>query len=103
MLEFARWKFVVMALVLVASLLYALPNLYPSDPAVQITANKGATVDAELTGKVQGLLKGASLTAKSVAIEGESLVVRMSDSGTQTKANDLIRQNVGDSYIVALN
>ena len=34
MLEFARWKYVAMAIVLILSMLYSLPNLYPKDPAV---------------------------------------------------------------------
>ena len=103
MLEFARWKYVVMALVLLASVFYALPNIYPSDPSVQIVANKGATVDAALTTRVEGLLKGAKLQAKSVGIEGDSLVVRMPNSDAQTRANDLLRPSLGDSYTVALN
>ncbi len=103
MLEFARWKYVVMALVLLASVFYALPNIYPSDPSVQIVANKGATVDAALTTRVEALLKGAKLQAKSVGIEGDSLVVRMPNSDAQTRANDLIRPSLGDSYTVALN
>ena len=41
MLEFPRWKYVLILIVLVLSVLYALPNLYPKDPAVQITANRG--------------------------------------------------------------
>ena len=107
MLEFSRWKYIVVALVLLGSVLYALPNLYPSDPAVQITANKGAVVDAALTSHVKGLLASAKLTAKSVAVEDESLVVRMPNSDSQTKANDLIRPDLGkeygEKYTVALN
>ncbi len=48
MLEFARWKYVVIAVVLIFTALYSLPNVYPKDPAVQITANRGAAVDAAL-------------------------------------------------------
>ena len=42
MLEFPRWKYVVILLVLLASIVYSLPNLYPKDPSVQVTANRGA-------------------------------------------------------------
>lgn len=41
MLEFPRWKYVVILIVLALSALYALPNIYQKDPAVQITANRG--------------------------------------------------------------
>ena len=46
MLEFPRWKYVVILIVVLLSALYALPNVYPQDPSVQITANRGATIGA---------------------------------------------------------
>ena len=50
MLEFPRWKYVLIVLILAVSVLYALPNKYQKDPSVQITANRGAQVDdAEIT------------------------------------------------------
>ena len=52
MLEFARWKYVVIAVVLIFAALYSLPNVYPKDPAVQITANRGAAIDAALEARV---------------------------------------------------
>ena len=45
MLEFARWKYFVILVVLLLSALYALPNMFPQDPSVQVTANRGAAVD----------------------------------------------------------
>lgn len=44
MLEFPRWKYVVILIVLALSALYALPNIYQKDPAIQITANRGGQV-----------------------------------------------------------
>ena len=41
MLEFPKWKYAVMFLVLFASALYSLPNLYPKQPAVQISVTRG--------------------------------------------------------------
>ena len=52
MLEYARWKYVVILLVLALSVLYAVPNVFPSEPAVQVTANRGASVDAALQQRV---------------------------------------------------
>ena len=46
MLEYARWKYVVFVVLLVLSLFYAAPNAFPQDPSVQVTANRGATIDA---------------------------------------------------------
>ena len=57
MLEFARWKYVVMAIVLTLSALYSLPNLYPKDPAVQVSALRGGKVDQALVVRVDSLMK----------------------------------------------
>ena len=57
MLEYARWKYVLILLVLLVSTLYALPNIYPQDPSVQVTANRGSTVDAALKTRLEGTLK----------------------------------------------
>jgi len=56
MLEFPRWKYVLIVLILAVSVLYALPNKYQKDPSVQITANRGAQVDDALESKVVAIL-----------------------------------------------
>ena len=103
MLEFSRWKYVAILLVVLLSVLYALPNIYPSDPSVQITANRGFAIDDALNQRVQASLKKAGVTAKSLDKEKDSLLVRMPNLDAQTKANDALRTDLGDDYIVALN
>ncbi len=104
MLEFPRWKYVVILLVVLLSALYALPNIYPQDPSVQITSNRGAATGAELDAKIQAALAEAGVTAKSVDTvdEGERMV-RLLDLDDQTRAADALRPALGDDYVVALN
>lgn len=103
MLEFPRWKYVLILLVLALAALYALPNAYQKDPAVQITANRNAPLDEALRGKVSEALKQAGLSPKSVAVENGSLIVRMTNLADQAKANTVLREGVGENYTVALN
>jgi len=103
MLEFPRWKYVAILLVVLLSVLYALPNIYPSDPSVQITANRGFAIDDALNQRIQASLKKAGVAAKSLDKEKDSLLVRMPSLDAQTKANDALRTDLGDDYIVALN
>ena len=104
MLEYARWKYVVILLVLLLSALYALPNIYPQDPSVQVTANRGFNVDAALRQRVEASLKKAGVTVKSVEIGKDgNLLVRLPDPATQVKAADLLRPELGSGYVVALN
>ena len=102
MLEFPRWKYVLVALIVVLSALYALPNVFPQDPAVQIAAQGGAIDDALAT-KVRGLLEAQKISYKSVAKEGDDMVVRLLDTGSQVRAADTVRPELGDDYTVALN
>ena len=106
MLDFPRWKYLLVALVLLFSAFYALPNLYPQDPSVQITGDKSVSIDAALAGRVQGMLQASHIPFKSVAVEGKNVIVRLPDSDTQIKAEDLLRPALGEissSYTVALN
>ncbi len=103
MLEFPRWKYFLILVVLVLSALYALPNVYQKDPSVQITASRGAQVDDALRERVTADLAAAGLTPKSVAKEGDSLMVRLPSLQAQTVANDTLRQKLGENYTVALN
>ena len=103
MLEFARWKYVLIGIILVLTGLYSLPNLYPKDPAVQISANRGTTVDAALDIRVENLLKANKLAFSRSEIEEGKLVVRVANTDIQAKASNLIRDELGSGYTVALN
>jgi len=103
MLEFPRWKYVVILIVLALSALYALPNIYQKDPAVQITANRGGQVDEALRERVLADLKAAGIANIGADKEGESLIVRLPDLQTQAAASARLRDSVGENYTVALN
>ncbi len=103
MLEFPRWKYVLILIVVLASALYALPNLYPQDPSVQITANRGFTVDDALRARIETALTNAGVKPKQIEVDGTTMLVRLPGLDEQTKANDALRQALGEDYLVALN
>ena len=103
MLEYARWKYIVALLVLVLSVVYALPNVFPQDPSVQISASRGATVDAALQQQVTAALQKAGVKPKAIEKQGDNLLVRLADNDTQSKAADTLRLSLNDRYTVALN
>ncbi|MEO5566362.1 MAG: protein translocase subunit SecD [Luteimonas sp.] len=104
MLQYGRFKYFVILLTVFLSTLYALPNIYPQDPSVQITANRGYQVDAALKTQVETLLAKAGVKPKAVELEksGE-LLVRLNEVTDQTRASDVLGQAVGEHYVVALN
>jgi preprotein translocase subunit SecD len=103
MLEFPRWKYFVILLVLALSVIYALPNVFQNDYAVQVTGNRGAALDEALKTRVSGYVTAAGVQPTSVAVEGDSLMVRLPDADAQTLAADALRGNLGEDYTVALN
>ncbi len=104
MLEFARWKYIVALLVISLSVLYALPNVFPQDPSVQVTANRSEAVDEALVQRVEAILQEAGVTPKSVSVEdGDNLLVRLSSADEQVRASDALRAGLGGDYVVALN
>ena len=104
MLEFPRWKYALILIVVLFSALYALPNLYQKDPSVQVTKNRpAAVVDQALVERVEGLLAEAGITPRSVTLEGDQVLVRLPDAQTQTRASDVLRPALGQDYSAALN
>lgn len=103
MLEFPRWKAILVVVLVLLSVVYAAPNLFPKEPAVQIKGNRGAQVDTELSELAQGALDAAKLEPRSIAIEDGTLTVRMPDPESQLLAADVLRPALGDKYTVALN
>ncbi|MBB3343689.1 protein translocase subunit SecD [Luteimonas sp. RC10] len=104
MLEFPRWKYVLILLVLVLAALYALPNAYQKNPSIQITPSTSeARIDDALRQQVDGLLKDAGVTPVGTEVDDSHLLVRLHDADAQTAAADTLRPALGENYSVALN
>jgi len=103
MLEFARWKYALIAIVLTFSILYALPNIFPKDPSVQIAATGTLVPDAALAARAEAILKSKNIGYKKIAVEGDKLMVRLSTPEDQTRAADVLRPEFSGDYNVALN
>ena len=101
MLEFPRWKYALVIVLVIASVIYAIPNLYPQTPAVQVSATLNSTIDAALTERVKQALQAASIPYERVAQEGSSLMVRLPNAEVQLLAADLLRDELAERYVVA--
>ncbi|MDH5692386.1 MAG: protein translocase subunit SecD [Gammaproteobacteria bacterium] len=97
------WKYLLVLAVVVLGALYALPNLYGEDPAVQVSGVRNAQVTEGTMRKVEAVLKRNNVTPKSLVKDERGLLVRFSDVETQLKMQDEIKESLGDSYTVALN
>lgn len=100
---FPRWKYFLLVAALLLGFVYALPNVFGEDPAVQVRGLKGKVVDEDSRGAIETALKEAGLAPKSFEMEEGVLLVRFKDTETQLKAKDVIKKVVGETYSVALN
>ncbi|MCQ4144397.1 protein translocase subunit SecD [Vogesella sp. AC12] len=102
--RFPIWKYLVIAVVLIVSTIYTLPNFFGETPAVQISSTRqSATVDTALMARVETVLQQQGIKPAGLFLDGNSLKVRFNDPDTQIKARDIIQQALGDTYIIALN
>lgn len=83
--------------------LYASPNLYGEDHAVQISAGRNAVVDAQLLEKVKNELTQSQIESKSVVLENEQILVRVNDADAQLIARETLEKALGENYFVAMN
>ncbi|CAH0541153.1 protein translocase subunit SecD [Vibrio marisflavi] len=101
--RYPLWKYLMVMMIIIVGALYALPNIYGEDPAIQVTGTRGASVDLSTLDTITTILKKDNLPYKSIALESGSVLVRFSDTDTQIKARDAISRSLGNQLIVALN
>lgn len=102
--QYPWWKYLLIGLVMLWGLIFALPNLFGEDPAVQISgAREHVAIDASLQDRVVGLLSAENLPHKQLELEDGRLLIRFADPEEQLKAADILKDRLGRDYIVALN
>ncbi|MDA8681229.1 protein translocase subunit SecD, partial [Porticoccaceae bacterium] len=102
--KFPLWKNCLILLVVTFGFVYAAPNFYPADAAIQVSGQSGSMViDQGVLSKVEEALDQAGVDHFSGEADGESLLVRISDRNMQLRAKEVIQAEMGGDYIVALN
>jgi len=101
--QYPLWKNLLVLVVLVAGAIYALPNIYGSNPAIQISPRTDAAVDQLLEDQIGEALVEANIDFLSIERDDDSVLVRFDQVDTQLAAQPLIRNELGRAYGVALN
>lgn len=102
--KFPLWKNLMILLIISFGFVYAAPNLFPPDPAIQLSGQSGAMViDQAVLNKVEKSLNEAGIEHFAGEADGESLLVRLQDIKMQLRAKEVIQAEMGGNYIVALN
>lgn len=102
--KYPLWKYLLIIFVCTMGVIYALPNMYPPDAAVQITpAKSGDAVDDYTLNKALKVLDGSGIKYFGQQLQDKTALVRISDAEKQLEAKGLIQRKLGDGFIVALN
>lgn len=101
--KYPLWKTLMVLFIVAIGAIYALPNLYPEDPAVQLSGLRGIETTAATLDTVKSHLDENNISYASVAMENGQVLARFKDTEQQLKARDLLDDNMGEAYSVALN
>ncbi|MGB1272134.1 MAG: protein translocase subunit SecD, partial [Endozoicomonas sp.] len=102
--RYPLWKYLLILVVIGLGFIYALPNLYPADPAVQVTgASSSETMTESVRQRAEQALAKADVDVKAVELEKNALLIRLNRADQQQLSKSLIKEALGDDYIVAIN
>ncbi|EHK68630.1 preprotein translocase subunit SecD [Pseudomonas psychrotolerans L19] len=104
--KYPLWKYLLILAVLVVGTIYSVPNLYPDDPALQISASSTErTVTPADVQRVNAALAQAQLAVKSSDVNesGSRVLIRLMRADDQLPAQEVVRRTLGDDFVVALN
>ena len=100
--KYPAWKNILILLVVIWGFMYSLPNLYPDDPALQISHELTELSQGDLP-TIMSALEAAEVQFFGEEVDSESILIRLNNLDDQLRAKTAIEEALGDSYIVALN
>ena len=101
--RYPSWKYILIALLIVTGVIYAMPNLYGDDPALQISSSRGAEISEITVLQIEIALEEANIKSIATELGANNLLIRFDDEETQLKAQDIVKASLGRGYVVALN
>lgn len=102
--RYPLWKYLLILAVTALAFVYALPNIYAPDPAVQVSGQSGATtLDQEMVGQIEAQLDEYGIDYKAAELKDSAILVRLEKEDQQMQARRRIQQLLGGDFVVALN
>ncbi len=101
--HYSGLKNALIAFFLLLATLYALPNIFGSDLAVQVSAAGDSVITQTDLNKIENILNDKNIKYKSVELVNRRVLTRFNGNKQQLLANDILKQDLGRNYVVALN
>jgi preprotein translocase subunit SecD len=103
MLEFARWKYVLVAIVMVAATIFALPNVFGEDAALQVARKDRAAIADDSLKAVEDYLRGQGVSFSRSYLDQGRLMLHFDAVPAQLRARDLVNEKFAADYVTALS
>ncbi|HTV50065.1 MAG TPA: protein translocase subunit SecD [Steroidobacteraceae bacterium] len=103
MLEYARWKYLLIAAVLLLALLFALPTVFGQDLALQIVQKDHEAITPATEHSIEQFLNERGVQFTKTYLDHGRMMVRFSSVAEQLKARDAVSDKFSDQYITALS
>jgi preprotein translocase subunit SecD len=103
MLEYARWKYILIAAVLALAVLFALPTVFGEDPAIQMARRDLNPVTAATEQSVEQYLGEHGVHFTKTYLDNGRLMIRFPSVAEQLKGRDAVTDKFGDQYLIALS
>ena len=101
--HFPLWKNLLIVMVFIVATIYSLPNLYGDDPSVQVSSTQAITLGQEQASRIESEIKNAGVAVRAFEFKDGQVLARFNNTDDQLKVADLLRDNLGSNYTVALN
>ncbi|MBV8783659.1 MAG: protein translocase subunit SecD, partial [Gammaproteobacteria bacterium] len=103
MLEYARWKYILVGIVLLLALLFALPNFFGEDPALQVARKDKTSMGSGAERELEDFLRQRNIHFEKSYLDAGRLMVRFANVPDQLAARDAVNDKYQGSYITALS
>ncbi len=102
--KFSIYQYALILLVLVLGSIYALPNLYPTQPSIQVAYTDSAkSADQILLNDLEEILEKSEINAEEIFLRENKIVIKFADVETQLQSKTVLQQALLDRVIIALN
>ncbi len=104
MQKFHFWKIVVVSTVVIFGGIYSLPNIFPPDPAVQITLNNpGEGLNNDILNSIKSKVSESGLSYLSAEGNSNAILFRAKNYEDQIRLKDFLQSYLDSNFVVALN
>ena len=102
--RYSRWTYIILAVIVIVAIVYAIPNLYGTDPSIQISpSNSTVKLNDPVIAKIKTVLAAKNIAYLRLQRQPNGILLRFADYERQIKARDVVKRALGDSFTVALN